>query len=177
MLFRSSARVAVTLIDRANFHLFQPLLYQVATAAISPGDIASPVRQLFRNAFNVRVLLGTVTGIDTHAQLVRIEGNEIPYDHLVLATGATHSYFGKDGWAPYAPGLKRVEDALEIRRQVANVELAAEVDITGRPHAEAEVGVIGPVNLVVPAASAGAGEVRRQLPDDGTFPGVRDGEV
>ncbi len=113
-----NSRVAVTLIDRANFHLFQPLLYQVATAAISPGDIASPVRQLFRNAFNVRVLLGTVTGIDTRARLVRIEGNEIPYDHLVLATGATHSYFGKDGWAPYAPGLKRIEDALEIRRRI-----------------------------------------------------------
>jgi NADH dehydrogenase/putative oxidoreductase len=113
-----SARVAVTLIDRANFHLFQPLLYQVATAAISPGDIASPVRQLFRNAFNVRVLLGTVTSIDAQSQVVQIEGNEIPYDTLVLATGATHSYFGKDGWAPHAPGLKRIEDALEIRRRI-----------------------------------------------------------
>ena len=113
-----NARVAVTLIDRANFHLFQPLLYQVATAALSPGDIAAPVRQLFRNAFNVRVLLGTATGVDTQTQVVKIDGNEIPYDYLVLATGATHSYFGKDAWAPYAPGLKRIEDALEIRRKI-----------------------------------------------------------
>lgn len=113
-----SAPVAVTLIDRANFHLFQPLLYQVATAALSPGDIASPVRQLFRDSSNIRVLLGTVTGIDTGLQQVRADGQEIPYDYLVLATGATHSYFGKDAWAPFAPGLKRVEDALEIRRRI-----------------------------------------------------------
>jgi NADH dehydrogenase/putative oxidoreductase len=113
-----NAPVAVTLIDRANFHLFQPLLYQVATAALSPGDIASPVRQLFRDAFNVRALLGTVTGIDARAQRVTAGEHEIPYDYLVLATGATHSYFGKDAWAPYAPGLKRVEDALEIRRRI-----------------------------------------------------------
>jgi NADH dehydrogenase/putative oxidoreductase len=113
-----SARVAVTLIDRANFHLFQPLLYQVATAALSPGDIAAPVRQLFRNAYNVRVLLGTVQGIDSGTQCVKTAAGDIPYDYLVLATGATHSYFGKDAWAPHAPGLKRIEDALEIRRRV-----------------------------------------------------------
>lgn len=113
-----NARASVTLIDRANFHLFQPLLYQVATAALSPGDIAAPVRQLFRNAYNVRVLLGTVNGIDSAAQCVKTEAGDIPYDHLVLATGATHSYFGKDAWAPYAPGLKRIEDALEIRRKI-----------------------------------------------------------
>jgi NADH dehydrogenase/putative oxidoreductase len=113
-----NARVQVTLIDRANFHLFQPLLYQVATAALSPGDIAAPVRQLFRNAYNVRVLLGTVTGVDTGARTVRTEAGAIAYDYLVLATGATHSYFGKDAWAPYAPGLKRIEDALDIRRRI-----------------------------------------------------------
>lgn len=112
------APVAVTLIDRSNFHLFQPLLYQVATAALSPGDIASPVRQLFRESFNVRALLGTVTGIDTRAQRIFAGGHEVPYDYLVLATGATHSYFGKDAWAPHAPGLKRIEDALEIRRRI-----------------------------------------------------------
>jgi NADH dehydrogenase/putative oxidoreductase len=113
-----NAGVAVTLIDRANFHLFQPLLYQVATAALSPGDIAAPVRQLFRNAYNVRVLLGTVTGVDTTAQVVNTAAGDIPYDYLVLATGATHSYFGKDAWASHAPGLKRIEDALEIRRNI-----------------------------------------------------------
>jgi putative oxidoreductase len=110
--------VAVTLIDRTNFHLFQPLLYQVATAALSPGDIATPARQMFRNAPSTRLLLGTVSGVDTQRRLVSTQNGEIPYDYLVLATGATHSYFGKDQWAPFAPGLKRVEDALEIRRRI-----------------------------------------------------------
>jgi len=90
----------------------------VATAGLSPGDIAVPVRPLFRDADRVRVLLGTVTGIDTTAQRVQVEGQEIPYDYLVVATGAAHSYFGKDQWAPYAPGLKRIEDATEIRRRI-----------------------------------------------------------
>jgi NADH dehydrogenase/putative oxidoreductase len=111
-------RAAITIIDRANHHLFQPLLYQVATAALSPGDIAAPVRPLFRDAFNVRVLLGTVSGVDTARQAVLIGDKQIPYDYLVLATGATHSYFGKDQWAPFAPGLKRIEDATEIRRRI-----------------------------------------------------------
>jgi NADH dehydrogenase/putative oxidoreductase len=112
------AAVAVTLIDRTNFHLFQPLLYQVATAALSPGDIATPARQIFRNSPSTRLLLGTVTGVDTRRQMVSTQTGEIPYDYLVLATGATHSYFGKEEWAPFAPGLKRVEDALEIRRRI-----------------------------------------------------------
>ena len=110
--------VAVTLIDRTNYHLFQPLLYQVATAALSPGDIATPARQIFRNSPGTRLLLGTVTGVDTSRQMVSTQKGEIPYDYLVLATGATHSYFGKEAWAPFAPGLKRVEDALEIRRRI-----------------------------------------------------------
>jgi NADH dehydrogenase/putative oxidoreductase len=122
-----NASVAVTLIDRTNFHLFQPLLYQVATAALSPGDIASPVRQVFRDSFNIRALLGTVTRIDTDSQRVAVGDHEIPYDYLVLATGATHSYFGKDAWAPYAPGLKRVEDALEVRRRILTAFEQAEV--------------------------------------------------
>ena len=112
------APVIVTLIDRNNFHLFQPLLYQVATAALSPGDIAVPTRQIFRSAPATNLLLSTVTGIDAHKNLVLTERSEIPYDYLVLATGATHSYFGKDEWARHAPGLKNVEDALEIRRRI-----------------------------------------------------------
>ena len=112
------ARVAVTVIDRHNYHLFQPLLYQVATASLSPGDIATPVRGLFRDDFNVRVLFGEVTGIDTSRQEVLIQHQRLPYDYLVLATGAAHSYFGRDEWAPYAPGLKRVEDATEVRRRL-----------------------------------------------------------
>ena len=112
------ARASVTLIDRTNYHLFQPLLYQVATAALSPGDIAAPVRPLFRDSLDTRILLGQVSGVDTSAQVVMVGNTEIPYDFLVLATGATHSYFGKDHWAPFAPGLKRVEDAIEIRRRI-----------------------------------------------------------
>ena len=112
------ARVAVSLIDRHNYHLFQPLLYQVATAALSPGDIATPVRGLFREHFNIRVLLGQVTGVDPKRQEVVMDGQRLPYDHLVLATGAAHSYFGRDDWGPYAPGLKRVEDATEVRRRL-----------------------------------------------------------
>ena len=112
------SRVSVTLIDRRNYHLFQPLLYQVATAGLSPGDIAAPVRGIFRDAFNVRVLLGEVAGVDTAAREVLLAQQRIPYDHLVLATGAAHSYFGRDDWAPFAPGLKRVEDATEVRRRL-----------------------------------------------------------
>jgi putative oxidoreductase len=108
-------RVSITLIDRGNYHLFQPLLYQVATAGLSPGDIAASIRSQFRECFNTRVLLGTVIGIDTSAQQVLLAGHQIPYDYLVLATGAAHSYFGKDHWQPYAPGLKRIEDATAIR--------------------------------------------------------------
>jgi NADH dehydrogenase/putative oxidoreductase len=112
------ARASVTLIDRDNYHLFQPLLYQVATAALSPGDIASPVRPLFRDAFNTQVLRATVTGVDTSRQRVLLGTQELPYDFLVLATGAAHSYFGKDQWQPFAPGLKRIEDATGIRRRL-----------------------------------------------------------
>jgi putative oxidoreductase len=112
------ASVAVTLIDRTNYHLFQPLLYQVATAALSPGDIATPARQMFRNSPSIRLLLGTVTAVDTQRQTVLTQHGETPYDYLVLATGATHSYFGKDEWARFAPGIKRIEDALEIRRRI-----------------------------------------------------------
>ena len=111
-------RASITIIDRANHHLFQPLLYQVATAALSPGDIASPVRPLFRDAFNIRVLLGAVTAVDTASRTVVMGDKQVPYDYLVLATGAAHSYFGKDQWAPFAPGLKRIEDATEIRRRI-----------------------------------------------------------
>jgi len=110
--------VSVTLIDRNNFHLFQPLLYQVATAALSPGDIAVTTRQIFRDAPATRLLLSAVGGIDTEKRLVLTERCEIPYDYLVIATGATHSYFGKDEWARHAPGLKHVEDALEVRRRI-----------------------------------------------------------
>jgi len=120
------ARASVTLIDRGNYHLFQPLLYQVATAALSPGDIAAPIRALFRDSFNTQVLLGTVTGVDAARRRVLVGRREVPYDYLVLATGAAHSYFGKDQWQPYAPGLKRIEDATAIRGRLLSAFERAE---------------------------------------------------
>jgi NADH dehydrogenase/putative oxidoreductase len=120
-------RASVTLIDRANYHLFQPLLYQVATAALSPGDIAAPVRALFRDDFHLQVQLGTVTGVDAAGREVAVGGRRVPFDYLVIATGAAHSYFGKDRWAPFAPGLKRIEDATEIRRRILTAFERAEV--------------------------------------------------
>jgi len=126
-----TAPASVTLVDRTNHHLFQPLLYQVATAALSPGDIAAPVRPLFRDSLDTRILLGRVTAVNTSTQVVTLDDAELPYDFLVLATGATHSYFGKDHWAPYAPGLKRVEDAIEIRRRILTAFEHAEASADG----------------------------------------------
>lgn len=110
--------VDVTLIDRHNFHYFQPLLYQVATAALSPADIAWPIRSIVRRQKNMTVLMADVTGVDPEARLVHAGPRSIPYDTLVLATGATHSYFGHPEWASVAPGLKQIEDATRIRRKV-----------------------------------------------------------
>jgi len=111
--------VGITLVDRKNHHTFQPLLYQVATAALSPGDIASPIRSILRRFENVEVLLGEVVGfeLDQHRVLLK-EGGRLEYDYLVVAAGAQHSYFGHDEWEAAAPGLKTIEDALEIRRRV-----------------------------------------------------------
>ncbi len=113
------ARVRVTVVDRRNHHLFQPLLYQVATAALNPADISAPIRNVLRGQLNAQVVLGEVIGVDLVARRVRLaDGASLPYDHLIVGTGATHSYFGRDEWAPLAPGLKTIEDALEIRRRV-----------------------------------------------------------
>jgi NADH dehydrogenase len=114
----SRAPVDVTLIDRQNYHCFQPLLYQVATAALSPADVAWPIRHILRRQQNVTVFMAEVAGIDLAARRVQIAGDPIGYDYLVLATGATHSYFGHDEWADCAPGLKRIEDATRIRRSL-----------------------------------------------------------
>jgi NADH:ubiquinone reductase (H+-translocating) len=113
-----NARCRVTLIDRRNHHLFQPLLYQVATAALSPAEVATPIRSLFRQQRNVRVCFGEVTGIDVVAREVALGSTRIGFDHLVLATGARHSYFGQDSWADCAPGLKSIEDATAIRSRL-----------------------------------------------------------
>ena len=102
------AAVEVTVVDRLNHHCFQPLLYQVATAALSPADVAWPIRHILRKQENATVLMAEVRGIDTGSRIVHADSLDIPYDYLVLATGATHSYFGHDEWAAVAPGLKRI---------------------------------------------------------------------
>ena len=122
------AAVEVTVVDRVNHHCFQPLLYQVATAALSPADIAWPIRSILSAQANARVIMAEVTAIDTAAKEVRTDRTPpLRYDFLVIATGATHSYFGHDQWARFAPGLKRIEDATEIRRRLLRAFEAAEV--------------------------------------------------
>src|SRR6266581_4157795 len=110
--------VQVTVIDRRNYHLFQPLLYQVATAGLSPNDIAYPIRAVLRRQKNAQVFLAEVAAIDTRRRKVFLQDSEVEYDYLILATGAGHSYFGHPEWEAYAPGLKTIEDALEIRRRI-----------------------------------------------------------
>lgn len=122
----NSKDINVTLIDKRNFHLFQPLLYQVATGTLSPADISSPLRSVLKKSKNTKVLLGEVSEIDPEKKNVVMRGEEIPYDSLIIATGAKHSYFGKDEWEEFAPGLKTVEDAIEMRRRIFIAFEAAE---------------------------------------------------
>ena len=115
----SKADVEITLVDRTNHHLFQPLLYQVATAGLAAPAIAAPIRHILRKQRNTLVLMGEVKDIDPAERTVRLDdGGELAYDYLVVAPGSTHSYFGNDAWAAYAPGLKTLEDALEIRARM-----------------------------------------------------------
>ncbi len=120
----------VTVIDRRNYHLFQPLLYQVATAGLSPAQIASPIRAILRRAANVRVILGKVSGIDRQRRVVMLDDREVEYDHLILATGARHAYFGHDEWESVAPGLKKIDDATGIRRRILTAFESAEAALT-----------------------------------------------
>jgi NADH:ubiquinone reductase (H+-translocating) len=120
------AKVNITLIDKRNFHLFQPLLYQVATGTLSPADISSPLRAILSQSKNTKVMLGEVNDIDPKAQQVILGDKVVPYDTLIVATGANHSYFGKDNWKELAPGLKTVEDAIEMRRRIFTAFEAAE---------------------------------------------------
>jgi NADH dehydrogenase len=112
------ANAKITVIDRKNYHTFQPLLYQVATAGLSPGEIAAPIRSILSSHKNVEVLMAEVTGFDVERQKVETPDGDIPYDYLIVAAGASHAYFGHEDWEPFAPGLKTIEDALEIRRRV-----------------------------------------------------------
>ena len=118
--------VEVVLVDRLNYHLFQPLLYQVATAGLSPRDIAQPIRHLVSESENISVLMATVTDIDTERRRVVTDGGAIAYDYLIVAAGARHSYFGRDNWERLAPGLKDLDDAIEIRRRVLSAFEATE---------------------------------------------------
>jgi NADH dehydrogenase len=123
----AKAPVDVTVIDRRNYHLFQPLLYQVATAGLSPADIAWPIRSILAKQRNVRVLMARVEGVDVARREVIAGEHRVPYDYLIVATGARHAYFGKDEWEPFAPGLKKIDDATAIRRRVLVAFEKAEV--------------------------------------------------
>jgi len=127
----AKASVHVTIIDRRNYHLFQPLLYQVAAAGLSPADIAMPIRSILSRQRNAIVVLARVMAIDTATRIVSTDAREIPYDILIVATGARHAYFGHDEWESVALGLKKIEDATDIRRQILlSFELA---ENTGNP--------------------------------------------
>jgi len=124
----AKAPCRLTLVDRRNYHLFQPLLYQVATAALSPADIATPIRSILRHQRNATVLMGRVDGVDRVRREVSIDGRRLGYDILVIATGARHAYFGHDAWEATAPGLKKIDDATEIRRRLLLAFEQAEVE-------------------------------------------------
>jgi NADH dehydrogenase len=161
-------RVAVTLIDRKNHHTFQPLLYQVATAVLSPGEIASPIRRILHRAKNVEVLLGEVVGFDLDKKIVKlVDESEISYDYLIVAAGARHAYFGHDEWEEFAPGLKTLEDALEIRRRVLLAfELAEKQAILTGTHDPLQFVVVGGGATGVEVAGAIAGIARQALAKD-----------
>jgi NADH dehydrogenase len=136
--------VHITIVDRKNFHTFQPLLYQVATAGLSPAEIAAPIRSVFRGKKNIVSLLEEVQDFDLQRRIVKTSEQELPYDYLVVAAGATHAYFGHDEWEPYAPGLKTIEDALEIRRRVLLAfELAERQAASGDKHEALNFVVVG----------------------------------
>ena len=162
------APVRVTVIDRRNFHLFQPLLYQVATASLSPADIASPIRSILRGQRNTQVWMGDVMDIDVDAREVRLEdGTAAHYDYLLLATGASHAYFGHDEWAQDAPGLKTIDDATEMRRRFLlafeSAEREADPEARGRLLTFVIVGA-GPTGVELAGAMA---EIARQvMPQD-----------
>jgi len=136
--------VRVTLLDRQNHHLFQPLLYQVATAALSPADIAEPLRHIVRRQENAEVILADVHGIDVHQKKVLTSDGDVEYDYLIVAAGARHSYFGHDKWEKFAPGLKNLDDALEIRRRMLMAfEIAEKTDDDGERAAALTFVVVG----------------------------------
>ena len=163
-----SAAVDITVVDKTNHHLFQPLLYQVATAGLSAPSIAAPIRHLFRRQRNVTTLLGEVVAIEPQVRSVTLkDGARLHWDHLIVAAGATHSYFGRDDWAPFAPGLKTLEDAFEIRRRVLMAFEAAErEDDPARRAALLQFVVVGGGPTGVELAGTFAEIARHTLPGE-----------
>lgn len=161
------APVHITLIDRSNHHVFQPLLYEVATAALSPADIAAPIRRILSRQRNVSVIMGEATSVDAAARRVRLSDGEIGYDRLIIATGATHSYFGREDWAKFAPGLKSLDDATEIRRRFLLAFEAAEreADDAAR-RAKLTFVIVGGGPTGVEMAGTMAELARRSIPRD-----------
>jgi NADH:ubiquinone reductase (H+-translocating) len=159
--------VEITLIDRRNFHLFQPLLYQVATASLSPGDIAWPIRSIFRGQANVTVLMAEITGVDVVERTVTDGTTVLPYDFLVLATGATFSYFGREEWAPFAPGLKTIADATTVRQRLLTVFERAELEAaTGDKGGHLTIAIVGGGPTGVEMAGAVAELSQRTLSNE-----------
>jgi NADH:ubiquinone reductase (H+-translocating) len=159
--------VQITLIDRKNHHTFQPLLYQVATAGLSPGEIAAPIRWIMRGRRNIEVLLGEVQDFDLERRLVKLPDRELPYDYLIVAAGASHAYFGNDEWEPLAPGLKTIEDALEIRRRVLLAfELAERQAASGGGQVQLNFVIVGGGPTGVELAGTLSEIARRALVDE-----------
>src|SRR4051812_18088052 len=158
------ANVRVTLLDRQNHHLFQPLLYQVATAALSPADIAEPLRHILRKQDNLEVILGEAERIDVDRKKVITSEGDLDYDFLIVATGARHSYFGNDKWEKHAPGLKSLDDALEIRRRMLLAfEIAEKTDDDEVRRAAMTFVVVGAGPTGMEMAGAIAGNARGTL--------------
>lgn len=163
----AGADVRITVIDQKNHYTFQPLLYQVATAGLSPGEIAEPIRSILSRHKNVEVLMAEVTGFDLERRLVKTADEEVPYDSLIVAAGASHAYFGHDEWEPIAPGLKTIEDALEIRRRVLLAfELAERRAVAGEPAEPLQFVVVGAGPTGVELAGTLAEICRHALAND-----------
>lgn len=161
------APASVTIFDRRNHHVFQPLLYQVATASLSPADISAPIRSVVRGQENCEVVLAEISGIDIEQRRLRLRGGHTGYDYLVLAAGATHAYFGRDEWAPVAPGLKTIEDATELRRRILLAFESAEYE--GSPDARRAVltfGIVGGGPTGVELAGAIKEIAGQTIPED-----------
>jgi NADH:ubiquinone reductase (H+-translocating) len=170
--------VSMILLDRTNHHLFQPLLYQVATAGLSPGDIAQPIRHILKHANNLEVVLANVDRVDVAKKLVICGDREVPYDYLIVAAGARHSYFGHDEWEQFAPGLKSMEDVLELRRRILFAFEAAEIAETAEERKKALTFVVvgaGPTGVEM--AGAIAELAHKSLADDFHHVNPRDARV